>query len=137
MTEKLITAARRIVPKSWRYAVQRYIPLTELKLWYRRRTNSVASVVSRTGTRSGDAYRFAIAANPAQYHQHYVKACLEMTHRGFSLERTLVALWWYLLQPATFGLSDSLIQGATPTLPFLGRIISEKMPGGVLTTTPL
>ena len=61
----------------------------------------------------------------------------DVTHRGFSLERTLVALWWYLLQPATFGLSDSLIQGATPTLPFLGRIISEKMPGGVLTTTPL
>ena len=61
----------------------------------------------------------------------------DMTHRGFSLERTLVALWWYLLQPVTFGLSDSLIQGATPTLPFLGLIISEKMPGGVLTTTPL
>ena len=82
-------------------------------------------------------YNFLRFGNILDVGVNYNLTTNDVTHRGFSLERTLVALWWYLLQPATFGLSDSLIQGATPTLPFLGRIISEKMPGGVLTTTPL
>lgn len=82
-------------------------------------------------------YNFLRFGNILDVGVNYNLTTNDVTHRGFSLERTLVALWWYLLQPATFGLSDSLIQGATPNLPFLGRIISEKMPGGVLTTTPL
>lgn len=82
-------------------------------------------------------YNFLRFGNILDVGASYNLTTNDMTHRGFSFDRVLVSLWWYFLQPVTFGLSDSLVQGVTPTLPFLGRIISEKMPGGVLATIPL
>lgn len=78
MSDKLVAALRRWIPRSFRYGVQRQVSLTSLKLWHRERTNPFSHVRSSTGKVGVSPYRFAIAINQAQYHQSYVKACVEM-----------------------------------------------------------
>ena len=69
---------RRWVPRSVRHAVQRFVPLTEIKLRRAERNNRLATVASSDDNAFGATVRVGIVRNAAQYHQHYVAACLEM-----------------------------------------------------------
>lgn len=73
-----VDLVRRWVPAPVRYAVQRVVPATDVKLRYRRRTNPLASITSSDDNRAGSPIRFGIVRNASQYHTHYVRACLEM-----------------------------------------------------------
>lgn len=74
----LVDLGRRWVPRRLRYALQRVVPLTKLKLRHAERSNPLASVASSDENTFGAPTRVGIVRNAAQYHKHYVKACLEM-----------------------------------------------------------
>lgn len=73
-----IQLARRWIPRRIRYAVQDHVSLHSLKLRYRRSLDPLADVLTSDDNRAGSPLRFGIVRNAAQYHSHYVKACLEM-----------------------------------------------------------
>ena len=73
-----VDLVRRWVPAPVRYAVQRVVPATELKLRHRRRTNPLAGVEASDDNPAGSPIRFGIIRNASQYHAHYVRACLDL-----------------------------------------------------------
>ena len=70
--------ARRWIPQSARYAVQRVVSLRNLKLRLREAANPLAGVVESDDNRGNSPVRFGIIRNSGQYHRHFVQACLEM-----------------------------------------------------------
>ena len=68
---------RRWVPPRVRHTVQRFVSLQALKLRDRERNNPLADMVSSDENREGSPVRFGIVRNMAQYHRHFVQACLE------------------------------------------------------------
>ncbi|HHQ48378.1 MAG TPA: hypothetical protein ENK19_05780, partial [Acidobacteria bacterium] len=73
-----VDAARRWVPRSVRHAVQRVVPMTGVKVRYAARNNSLASITGSDENPFGAEVVVGIIRNAMQYHQHYVRACLEM-----------------------------------------------------------
>lgn len=73
-----VDAARRFIPRPLRHAVQRHVALTDWKLRLRRRENPLRDVTASDDNRAGSSVRFAIVKNAAQYHRHFVQACLEL-----------------------------------------------------------
>lgn len=73
-----VDLARRWIPARVRYALQRVISLSDLKLQYFKQKNSLASVLSSDDDRLGSPCCVGIVHNQAQYHGHYVAACLEL-----------------------------------------------------------
>lgn len=69
---------RRWVPRPLRHAFQRYVSLTDWKLHLRRRENPLRDVFESDENRANSPLRFAIVYNAAQYHRHFVQACLEI-----------------------------------------------------------
>lgn len=69
---------RKIIPKQLRYLIQQYVSLTEIKLKERIRNNELADLISSDENSSNWPVRIGILTNAAQYHKHYVKACLEL-----------------------------------------------------------
>ncbi len=78
MSRGWLEAARRWVPRKVRHGVQRVVPLTQVKLRHAERSNPFADVVSSDEDTYGAGVVFGIVRNVAQYHRHYVAACLEM-----------------------------------------------------------
>jgi hypothetical protein len=58
--------------------VQRIVPLTDLKLRYFEDMQPLSSANSSDNNSCGYPVRFGIIRNSAQYHTHFVAACLEM-----------------------------------------------------------
>lgn len=77
---KLVLAnlARRWLPPPVRYAVQRRLNLTGMKLAQREQEDPNAGVVASDDNTLGSPYRFGVLRNAAHYHSTYVSACLEM-----------------------------------------------------------
>lgn len=73
-----VDLVRQWVPRSVRHGVQRIFPLTEVKLRYAERKNVLATVNSSDHDAFGAGLRVGIVRNAAQYHQHYVVACMEL-----------------------------------------------------------
>jgi len=73
-----VDLVRRWVPARVRFAVQRIVPATQLKLRYREETNPLAGVEASDENRGESPVLFGIVRNASQYHTHYVRACLEM-----------------------------------------------------------
>ena len=73
-----VDLVRRWVPRSFRHGVQRFVPLTATKLRYAERNNPLSAVVSSDEDTFGAGLRVGIVRNAAQYHRHYVAACLEI-----------------------------------------------------------
>lgn len=73
-----VDLARRWVPRRWRHCLQRFVNLSELKLRESARRNPLAEVSGSDANRAGVSVRFGIVRNAAQYHTHFVQACLEM-----------------------------------------------------------
>jgi len=73
-----IPAVRRWVPRRVRYALQRVVPMTGIKLRHARRSNPLADVSSSDVNSFDSPVAAGIVRNAMQYHQHYVRACLEM-----------------------------------------------------------
>ncbi len=73
-----VDVARRWVPRPWRHAVQRWVNLSEVKLRDAERRNPLAAVSAGEDNRAGSPVRFGILRNAAQYHAHFVQACLEL-----------------------------------------------------------
>lgn len=78
MKERLAAVASRWLPRRLRYAIQRHVNLTALKLAKRRHDDPHAEVLSSDRNTYGSPFRFGILRNAAQYHSHYVSACLEL-----------------------------------------------------------
>lgn len=74
----LVETSRRLVPRRVRYAIQRYLSLTDLKLSYRRASNPYTDVTHSDVNTGVSPYLFGIVHTPSQYHSHFVAACLEM-----------------------------------------------------------
>ncbi len=72
-----VDIARRWVPRGVRRAIQRRVSLSALKLRARERANPLSDVVSSEDNPSGSPFVFGIIRNAAQYHRHFVAACLE------------------------------------------------------------
>ena len=73
-----VEVARRWIPRRVRYAIQDHVSLQALKLRYRKSLEPLAEVHASDDNRAGSPVRFGIIRNAAQYHAHYVKACLEI-----------------------------------------------------------
>ncbi len=73
-----VDGIRRWIPRSLRHAFQRYVSLTDWKLRLRQEENPLRDVVEGDENRINSPVRFAIVYNAAQYHRHFVQACLEM-----------------------------------------------------------
>ncbi len=73
-----VDAARRWVPPAWRHWAQRWVNLSAVKLREAERCNPLAEVTAGDDNRAGSPVRFGILRNAAQYHAHYVRACLEL-----------------------------------------------------------
>ncbi len=74
----VIERLRHVIPGSVRRFVQRFVSFTEMKRKYFEAQNPVHDILSSDKNTYPSPYRFGIFMNSAQYHQHYVKACLEM-----------------------------------------------------------
>ncbi len=61
-----------------RHAIQRWVSLSDLKLRQWAAENPHAGVTAGDGTPGASPYRFGIVRNAAQYHRHFVAACLEL-----------------------------------------------------------
>jgi hypothetical protein len=68
---------RRWVPRRVRYTLQRHVSLTGLKMRAREHANPLAGVLANDENTAGSPARFGIVKNEAQYHRHFVAACLE------------------------------------------------------------
>lgn len=75
---RLVDLARQWIPQRVRYGIQRFISLNDLKLRYFSQKNPLAGISSSDDDSFGCGCRVAIAYNQAQYHGHYVAACLEL-----------------------------------------------------------
>jgi glutathione synthase/RimK-type ligase-like ATP-grasp enzyme len=73
-----VDVTRRWVPRSCRYWAQRWVNLSEVKLRHAARRNPLADVTASDENRAGSLVRFGILRNAAQYHAHFVQACLEL-----------------------------------------------------------
>lgn len=73
-----VEVSRRLVPRRLRYALQQHLSLRELKLRHWALHNPLSAVTASDDNSSGSAIRFGIVRNAAQYHTHFVQACLEM-----------------------------------------------------------
>jgi glutathione synthase/RimK-type ligase-like ATP-grasp enzyme len=73
-----VDLARRVVPRPLRYRLQRYFSLSAMKLRHRTESNPLSGITSGDGTASSGDVRFGIVRNAAQYHTHFVQACIEM-----------------------------------------------------------
>lgn len=73
-----VDLVRKWVPRRVRYALQRVVPATGLKLRYRRQRDPLAGVTSSDDNSAASPVMFGIIRNACQYHSHYVRACLEM-----------------------------------------------------------
>jgi glutathione synthase/RimK-type ligase-like ATP-grasp enzyme len=72
-----VDLARRYVPPWIRRGLQRVVGLQGVKRRYRERQNPLARVLAGDENRSGSPIRFGIVRNSAQYHKHFVQACIE------------------------------------------------------------
>ena len=73
-----VDVVRRMVPRRWRFALQRWIPMGSVKRRYFERKNPLAHVTEGDENRVGRPVRFGIVANRGQYHRHFVAACSEI-----------------------------------------------------------
>jgi hypothetical protein len=73
-----VDLVRRWVPRPARFALQRFVPASSLKLRYFARRNPLASVISSDVSRLDEAIRVGIFRNRAQFHTDYVAACQEI-----------------------------------------------------------
>lgn len=73
-----VDVARHWVPRPWRQAVQRWVNLSAVKLREAARRNPLAEVTHSDANPAGCPVRFGIVHNAAQYHAHFVQACLEL-----------------------------------------------------------
>ena len=69
--------ARRWIPRRLRYALQRHMSLSDVKLREREAANPFVDVLASDDNTSGSPVMFGIVKNSAQYHRHFVAACLE------------------------------------------------------------
>jgi len=70
--------ARRVIPRRVRYSVQSVVSLRDLKLRHREATDPLAGVLESDQNPAGSPVRFGIVRNAAQYHTHFVQACLDI-----------------------------------------------------------
>lgn len=73
-----VEVARRIVPRRVRFAIQRHVSFREAKLRWRARLNPLVDVIEGNDNRAGSPVRLGIVRNAAQYHSHFVAACMEL-----------------------------------------------------------
>lgn len=73
-----VELARRWVPRPWRQGLQRWVSLSAVKLREAERRNPLATVTGSDENLAGSPVRFGIIRNAAQYHAHFVRACLEL-----------------------------------------------------------
>lgn len=73
-----VDLARRWVPRPCRHWAQRFVSLSGVKLRESARQNPLAAVTASDENRTGSPVRFGIVRNAAQYHAHFVQACLEV-----------------------------------------------------------
>lgn len=73
-----VDLARRWLPRSWRHGLQCWVNLSEVKLREAARRNPLREVTASEENRTGSPVRFGIVRNAAQYHAHFVQACLEL-----------------------------------------------------------
>lgn len=72
-----VDVARKLVPRSWRHAIQRIVPMSDVKLRYFERRDPLAHV-ARGGADLGTGVKVGIVRNRAQFHTRYVAACMEV-----------------------------------------------------------
>jgi hypothetical protein len=75
---KWVRVARRWVPRPIRYAVQRFVSLNAVKMRYFEWRSPSARITSSDASGDAASVRVGIVKNRAQYHTHYVDACLEL-----------------------------------------------------------
>ena len=73
-----VDVVRKVVPRRWRFAFQRWVPMGAVKRGYFERKNPLADVTVGDENRVGRPVRFGIVANRGQYHRHFVAACGEI-----------------------------------------------------------
>ncbi len=73
-----VDVVRRHVPRSVRFAIQRIIPVSALKLRYFERRNPLAEVSSGNDSRVDVPVRVGIFRNRAQFHTVFIAACQEI-----------------------------------------------------------
>ncbi|HQP88786.1 MAG TPA: hypothetical protein PLL76_21235 [Thermoanaerobaculia bacterium] len=73
-----VETARRWVPQRLRFAIQRVVSMRGLKLRRLEALNPLAGVLRGEGRSGESAVRFGIVRNAAQYHTHFVQACLDL-----------------------------------------------------------
>ena len=73
-----VDVVRKVVPRRWRFALQRWVPMGAVKRRYFERANPMAHVTEGDENRVGRPVLFGIVANRGQYHRHFVAACGEI-----------------------------------------------------------
>lgn len=74
-----VDRARKWIPRRVRYAVQRFVPLSDLKQHWFSSRNPLAGVASSDDNAYGSPVRLGIVFNRAHFHRHFVAACREMS----------------------------------------------------------
>ena len=73
-----VDLVRKVIPRPVRFALQRIVPASEMKLRYFERRNPLSGIERGDGDGLHGATRVGIFKNRAQYHTNYVAACLEI-----------------------------------------------------------
>ena len=73
-----VDVVRNIVPRRFRFVLQRWVPMSAVKQRYFKRKNPLADVTEGDENRVGRPVHFGIVANRGQFHQYFVAACREI-----------------------------------------------------------
>lgn len=76
-------------------------------------------------------YNAARFGSPFDFGAAYSLTSNDMTHRGFSLERILYGLWYFLFQPPQLSAKFPYLNGVLLETDYLGKMVTESSFGGV------
>lgn len=77
-------------------------------------------------------YNTARFGSPFDFGAAYSLTSNDMTHRGFSLERILYGLWYFLFQPPLISAKFPYLNSVLLEADYLGKMVTESSFGGVL-----
>ena len=118
-----VDLARRWIPRPVRFALQRFVALTEVKRRYNLRRNPLADILESDVNTSGSPISFGIAANHMQAHKRFVSACLEL-----GVPFTVIDLyrsdWWDQFRKAG---CEALLVWPDASSPNTARLLKDRL----------
>lgn len=118
-----VDVARRLIPRPVRFAIQRVVPLTGVKLRYNRWRTPLSEVVESDANTWGSPIRLGITATRTYHHTQFVAACLELGV-PFRVIDLYPADWWERFQASG---CDALLAWPDAVAPSAAHVIKDRL----------